>query len=1068
MSSSHRRQKWSGNFPDDPRFPNFGKTLKATTAEFHCLGEKAFLSTAVLDCLLHISALHPTSMLDIDHPPLLGSLGCLTFLQSNLSSSTEDHEPSSSTHMSTRNSTLRKRLSGMLDHTRSNGVHQHLIIPIHADIHFFVICFQFSVHVSVTAPTFFKNIHVYDSLENDKSVPSRNRYVATAVHNVIDFFNTFILHDENHISLHEDWNDVLKRTMYMNCPRQDNGYDCGIFSVACILHLLEHSQLDDASFSQTDITKARSLLAVAFSSNASMNTNDLGRQFRECFRMLRHQSVFDNTDEVQIFVPISSLIRSNDIPVYHQTNLQAGTSEEPIVILSPSKQNNSEFPQVNVESGATVNSFIIGEGSSTSNIVSSITSGRTTTSTSTVSNNNTLDTSSIPQATHALTSMSTPPTTLLTESPDILIQEVMDNLNLTSFKNFHQVNFAIADYEKASGNRLTVGRAVKHSYRYYICKSHVGCPFQIRFSAQQSDGRVYLQHFQDPMDIRNYHSVLPGPSLASGGRQFKKRLKGNHGDVVDQVLDTKLGSPVPGDIMKTAATKNNDVLSYSQSHRIIYGHNSQSTETFVKNFELIGPYLTVMADLNPFSVMGYSTKTSTNEIVDFHFFPGFINDVLKHVLPVISVDAAHLKSIYRGTMFIATVKSGNNDIYPIGLLFSSGNEDKRTWTKFLNLLKQAFPVITDPDRQHPFVFISDRDKGLMQSLKEVFPNNLETNCAYHIKANVVQKFGQEVGRKVMDMAITYSRRRFTLLFDQIRQTKPSAATYLQRIEDSGVLWSNSQRSSDTTTMYPPRFGQVTSNAAESTNSMFNNVRHLYWMEALETVVDIMLTRICDLRKTYSQHDDAVVVPAAQRILHLRWEQTANIIVRQVEDGMDIFRTSASSLRAPSSVTEDDNLHDVGEVDESGNFIVKLNERICSCGMWQDTLLPCIHAMAVYRHEYKRDLNYIHFHVVPNNYYTYGALKKVFKKNIFPVTLDSLSYDGVTKPPFGAKQSAGRPKTRGRFRRRSKFACDADSNITCKKCGDRGHNIRTCDRRQQFAAARSHDNESSQSDHHLLL
>ena len=91
----------------------------------------------------------------------------------------------------------------------------------------------------------------------------------------------------------------------------------------------------------------------------------------------------------------------------------------------------------------------------------------------------------------------------------------------------------------------------------------------------------------------------------------------------------------------------------------------------------------MMDHLNPFSVIGYSTRTSTNEIIDFHLFPGFINEVLNHVRPVISVDAAHLKSIYRGTMFIETVKSGNNDIFPIGLLFSSGNEDKRTWTKFL-------------------------------------------------------------------------------------------------------------------------------------------------------------------------------------------------------------------------------------------------------------------------------------------------------------------------------------------------------------------------------------------------
>ena len=86
---------------------------------------------------------------------------------------------------------------------------------------------------------------------------------------------------------------------------------------------------------------------------------------------------------------------------------------------------------------------------------------------------------------------------------------------------------------------------------------------------------------------------------------------------------------------------------------------------------------------------------------------------------------------------------------------------------------------------------------------------------------------------------------------------------------SGVVWSNSQRS-DTTPIYPRRFGQVTSNAAaESTNSMFGTVvRHLFWMEALEKVADIMLTRICDLRKEYSKHDDSMVVPAAKQILYL--------------------------------------------------------------------------------------------------------------------------------------------------------------------------------------------------------
>jgi hypothetical protein len=43
---------------------------------------------------------------------------------------------------------------------------------------------------------------------------------------------------------------------------------------------------------------------------------------------------------------------------------------------------------------------------------------------------------------------------------------------------------------------------------------------------------------------------------------------------------------------------------------------------------------------------------------------------------------------------------------------------------------------------HPFVFISDLDKGLKPALRRVFPGNLAVRCAKHIQANVKAKFGQ--------------------------------------------------------------------------------------------------------------------------------------------------------------------------------------------------------------------------------------------------------------------------------------------------------------------------------------
>ena len=219
-------------------------------------------------------------------------------------------------------------------------------------------------------------------------------------------------------------------------------------------------------------------------------------------------------------------------------------------------------------------------------------------------------------------------------------------------------------------------------------------------------------------------------------------------------------------------------------------------------------------------------------------------------------------------LYIASVLSGGDDIYPIGLMIPSGNEDRKTcWTKMLTLLKQACPIICEQgfpcgqfnrsygDRTQ-FLFISDRDKGLKPALKEVFPDNYEMSCAKHIEANMTQRFGRMCGRHVMAMAKTYSQCYYDLVLDVIRQSKPQAANYIENISSNGILRSNSQWTNCDATL-PPRFGIVTSNTSESVNSsIFNSERDLPWMDALEKMVDIMVKRICSCRKKYALFPDS--------------------------------------------------------------------------------------------------------------------------------------------------------------------------------------------------------------------
>ena len=91
--------------------------------------------------------------------------------------------------------------------------------------------------------------------------------------------------------------------------------------------------------------------------------------------------------------------------------------------------------------------------------------------------------------------------------------------------------------------------------------------------------------------------------------------------------------------------------------------------------------------------------------------------------PVILVDAAHHKSAYKGTLFIYSGLTGNDEAYILAFEISGGNEDYRTWNKFNKLFATACPSVSfmEDDMLYPkLVIVLERDKGLDKSIWEVF------------------------------------------------------------------------------------------------------------------------------------------------------------------------------------------------------------------------------------------------------------------------------------------------------------------------------------------------------------
>jgi hypothetical protein len=176
-------------------------------------------------------------------------------------------------------------------------------------------------------------------------------------------------------------------------------------------------------------------------------------------------------------------------------------------------------------------------------------------------------------------------------------------------------------------------------------------------------------------------------------------------------------------------------------------------------------------------------------------------------------------------------------------MISTRNEDDPMWTRMLQHLRKACPILLeqgfesgsvvdgemDGEYRHPFVFMSDCDNGLKPALCEVFPRNLAASCAKHIQANVKEKSGQQCARYVVQIAKTFSTRRSDDLIDKIRNIKVAAAEYIKNVDDvwRSTDWMNLQWT------LPPCYGIVTSNTSKCVNNMFADAQDVGWLEAIE-------------------------------------------------------------------------------------------------------------------------------------------------------------------------------------------------------------------------------------------
>ncbi|KAG7358176.1 MULE transposase domain containing protein [Nitzschia inconspicua] len=448
------------------------------------------------------------------------------------------------------------------------------------------------------------------------------------------------------------------------------------------------------------------------------------------------------------------------------------------------------------------------------------------------------------------------------------------------------------------------------------------------------------------------------------------------------------------------------------------------------SFQLVGPYVEAFAQRNPGST-AFMERGSNHRIQRVFVCPSFANDVLMCVRPVISIDGAHMRSEWKGTLYLATVKSAEDELYPVAFAITVDGEDFQGWLWFLQHLKASAPnLIAEHFRRECsyrlFTFMSDRCKGLNTALGNVFPANHNCFCAVHIRRNVESNHGKKFASTVTALSQTTSLPEKRALLTQLQQKSPGAYKYVTDIDAN--RWMDSAWLEDE--KLPPRYGFRNSNISESANNMVGDARNGNWLDAIDGILIKMSLRITKSQSKYEGKDG--VVGSILGLATERWEKCVGC--RVYASGNDGETYSVYQKLG-------------GELEEESLLKVRPVDCECDCGKWQAIGVPCVHGMAYFRHQMKWRLEDVLDQAV-DEYYKYRTQRELYRRNFVPVWRHLLEPDMMTLPPDGAaRRMPGRPKT-VRLRKNSRYAHEPEKSPTiCSRCHQPGHNVRTCVRRE---------------------
>nr|GMC95928.1 uncharacterized protein LOC109185560 [Ipomoea batatas] len=298
---------------------------------------------------------------------------------------------------------------------------------------------------------------------------------------------------------------------------------------------------------------------------------------------------------------------------------------------------------------------------------------------------------------------------------------------------------------------------------------------------------------------------------------------------------------------------------------------------------------------------------------------------LRGCRPFFGLDGCHLKGCQKGGQLLSVVGvDGDNCMFPIAFATVEGElKDSRVW--FLQQLDSDFNIANNP---HAWTIISDKQKGLLPAVEQLFPGVEHRLCIRHMHANFLKDgfTGNVLKQKLWGVCKATTEAEFKRQMEELKLENEKVAEWLAARDPKHYC-----RAFFSTF---PKSNMLLNNLCESWNSTILSSRDKPLMTMYDKIRLYLMGRMQknrDKMKTYPHK----ICPKTSKCLE------------EAKDKSTRYNTYKST----------DNLYQVDDHNFKA-FKVDLAQRQCSCRGWDLTGIPCSHVVAAIRKHRESPEDYV--------------------------------------------------------------------------------------------------------------